>query len=113
MKPEKIADYLSHIRQATEEASVFVEQMTECDFENDLRTQRAVVMNLVIIGEAAARLMDAFPEFISAHPEIPWAGIRGMRNRLAHGYFEINTNLVWKTIQIELPKLLANLSKLP
>jgi uncharacterized protein with HEPN domain len=51
----------------------------------DKRTQQAVIMSVNIIGEAATKLMDGYAEFTLAHPEVPWRGMRGMRNRIAHG----------------------------
>lgn len=66
-------------------------------------------MSLVIIGEAATKLMDHHPEFTDAHPEVQWRGMRGMRNRIAHGYFEINLDVVWETVRTALPDLLKQL----
>ena len=67
-------------------------------------------MSLLIIGEAAAKIMDAEPSFIRAHPEVPWRNMRGMRNRMAHGYFETNYELVWETVSTEIPRLVGQLS---
>ena len=78
----------------------------------DKRTQQAVIMNLVIIGEVATRVMEAYSEFAAKHPEIPWSGMRGMRNRIAHGYFDINLDVVWETIQKALPELIEQLPAL-
>jgi len=69
-------------------------------------------MSLVIIGEAATRVMDRYPEFAEAHPDIPWKSMRGMRNRIAHGYFDLQADVVWRTVQADLPQLLARLSVL-
>lgn len=44
-----------------------------------------------------------------AHPEVPWRAMRGMRNRIAHGYFDINLEVVWETVQTALPELLRKL----
>ena len=41
-------------------------------------------MSLVIVGEAASKLMDQYPDFTTAHPQVPWRSMRGMRNRIAH-----------------------------
>ena len=79
------------------------------DFLSDLRTQRAVVMCLMIVGEAASRVVADHPAFVDARPGIPWHGIRGMRNRIAHGYFEVDLAVVWQTVQAELPPLVAQL----
>ena len=69
-------------------------------------------MNLVVIGEAATRLMDRYPGFVDRHPEVPWRSMRGMRNRIAHGYFDINLDLVWDTVRAALPELLSRLTAL-
>lgn len=53
--------------------------------------------------------MDLYPDFIESHPEIPWRSMRGMRNRITHGYFDINLDLVWDTVQTALPALLNHL----
>ena len=69
-------------------------------------------MSYLIIGEAAAKLMDSHPDFTDAHPEVPWRSTRGMRNRIAHGYFDINIDVVWDTVQTALPELLGHLNRL-
>ncbi len=107
MNEMRVPDYLSHIRQAASDACGFVEGLDKVDFLTDRRTQQAVVMNLIIIGEAATRIVTMFPDFADAHSEIPWRNMRGMRNRIAHGYFEINFNIVWDTVQSALPELLV------
>ena len=66
--------------------------------------------SLIIIGEAATKLMDQHPEFVELHPEIPWRNMRGMRNRIAHGYFDINLDVVWDTVQSALPDLIERLA---
>lgn len=48
-------------------------------------------------------------DFIEAHPRIPWRGMKGMRNRIAHGYFEIDMAVVWDTVDIAVPDLLRRL----
>lgn len=73
----------------------------------DRRTQSAVVMNLVIVGEAATKIMDSHAAFAQRHPQVPWRSMRGMRNRIAHGYFDISLEVVWDTVQTALPELLA------
>jgi uncharacterized protein with HEPN domain len=66
-------------------------------------------MSLVIIGEAATKLMDRYPEVTERHSEVPWRSMRGMRNRVAHGYFDINLDVAWETVQTALPELLKHL----
>ncbi|WP_189412115.1 HepT-like ribonuclease domain-containing protein [Neogemmobacter tilapiae] len=98
---------------AATDAVTFTEGMDETDFERDLRTQRAVIMSLMIVGEAAARIVAEYPVFAANHAEIPWRGMRGMRNRIAHGYFDVDLRVVWQTIQIELPPLIKHLRTKP
>lgn len=110
MNASRLADYLDHMCKAATDAIDFVAGMSREDFLQDKRTQQAVVMSLVIIGEAATKVMDGYAEFAQAHAEVPWRSMRGMRNRIAHGYFEINLDVVWDTVQAALPKLLGQLS---
>ena len=113
MTEDRLSDYLAHIREAASDACAFVEGLDEQAFQADKRTQRAVIMSLVIIGEAATKTMDRYPEFTQAHPEVPWRSMRGMRNRIAHGYFDINLDVVWETVRTALPDLLAHLPEDP
>jgi uncharacterized protein with HEPN domain len=51
-------------------------------------------MSLIVIGEAATKVMDGYVEFTQAHADVPWRSMRNMRNRMAHGYFDINLDVV-------------------
>jgi uncharacterized protein with HEPN domain len=77
----RLPDYLDHIQQAAADALDFAEGLTKEDFVADKRTQRAVIMSLIIVGEAATKVMEGYAEFIQAHPEVPWRSMRNMRNR--------------------------------
>lgn len=112
MTEKRITDYLGHILEAAQNAVDFTDGLEWSDFAEDKRTQQACIMNLLIIGEAAAKLMDKYPEFTQVHSDIPWQSMRGMRNRIAHGYFEIDLQVVWQTIQSALPELLVKLKSL-
>ena len=109
MNENRLADYLGHLHQAATDACSFVEGQTKDDFMADKRTQRAVIMSLIIIGEAATKVMDGYAEFVQAHSAVPWRSMRGMRNRIAHGYFDINLDVVWDTVQTALPELMKQL----
>jgi len=61
-----------------------------------------VVHHLQIIGEAASRISEELQE---RHPDVAWGGMIGMRHVLVHGYFETNTNIVWKAVERDLPVL--------
>ncbi|WP_374488665.1 DUF86 domain-containing protein [Zoogloea sp.] len=95
----RLPDYLAHMAHAAEDACGFVEGMNKQDFLLDKRTQQAVIMSLIIIGEAATKVMDSYAAFAQNHPSVPWRSMRNMRNRMAHGYFEINLDVVWDTVQ--------------
>lgn len=113
MTGSRLADYLDHMRQAIADVQSFTEGTDLADFLNDKRTQQAVVMSLIVLGEAATKIMDQHPAFAEQHKHIPWRSMRGMRNRIAHGYFEINLEVVWDTVQSALPALQNQLDALP
>jgi uncharacterized protein with HEPN domain len=96
---------------AAANALTFTKGMAEEDFLVDLRTQRAVVMSLMIVGEAASRIVSDRADFADSKAAIPWRGMLGMRNRIAHGYFDIDEHIVWTTVQTELPALIKHLSQ--
>lgn len=70
----------------------------------------AVVRAIEIVGEAAARLTD---EGRASLPGIPWPAVVGMRNRIVHAYFDVDREIVWRTVDTELPALIAALRASP
>ena len=98
--------YLDHMVEAITLARSFTEGMAKPDFLADRKTQQAVILNLIVLGEAASKIAAEFPEFTATHPALPWQQMRGMRNRMAHGYFDIDLDVVWETVQTSLPSLL-------
>ena len=109
MNENRLPDYLQHIRQAAIDACSFVEGQRKEDFFADRRTQQAVILSLLIIGEAATKLLQSHHDFLNQHPDVPWSSMKGMRNRLAHGYFDINLEVVWETVSTALPSLLKDM----
>lgn len=105
----RLRDYLDHIDRAGQDALAFVEGLSLEDFQRDRRTQQAVIMSLIIIGEAATKIMDGHEGFTKDHPDIPWKSMRNMRNRMAHGYFDTDLVIVWHTVKDWLPALLVQL----
>ena len=85
MSENRLADYLDHMQQAATDTCGFVKGLAKDNFLADKRTQQAVILNLIIIGEAATKVTDDYAEFTQAHTDVPW---RNMRNRMAHGYIE-------------------------
>ena len=54
-------------------------------------------------------MINRYPEFSAEQATIPWRSMRGMRNRIAHGYFDIDLEVVWQTVKTALPELLSKL----
>ncbi|MDD2810940.1 DUF86 domain-containing protein [Rhodoferax sp.] len=109
MKSSRVADCLDHMLEAARQASAYIEGMNKADFEDDKRTQQAVILNLIILGEEVTKLLKVDEAFAELHPGVPWRSMKGMRNRIAHGYFEINLDTVWETVQRALPELISQL----
>ena len=68
-------------------------------------TQDAVIRNFEIIGEASHNIEQHYPEFAAEHPGLPLAFAYQMRNAVAHGYFKVDLEIVWKTVHADLPGL--------
>lgn len=101
----RIPEYLQHILDAIDRATTYVADMDVQTFEADTRTQDAVLHSLQVIGEAANKIRSAAPEFAAQHPDVPWDLMYGMRNRIVHDYFEIDLEVVWRTVKQDLPSL--------
>jgi uncharacterized protein with HEPN domain len=99
---QRLADYLGHILQAIERINRYTEDMGEIVFLEDEMAQDAVIRNFEIIGEASHNIEVNFPAFAQAHPELPLAFAYQMRNAVAHGYFKVDLEIVWKTVQNDL-----------
>ena len=112
MKSERLCLWLEQMIEAAALACSYVEGMDFATFENDRRTQQAVVLNLLLLGEIAAKFMEKEGAFVAAHPEIPWTAMKGMRNRIAHGYFELDLQVVWDTVMMAVPELATQLPNL-
>ena len=108
----RLPDYLDHMREAARLACSYVEGQTRDAFLADKRTQQAVILNLIVLGEAATKIAQASPAYVAAHPAVPWKSLRGMRNRIAHGYFSVDLAIVWDTVETALPALLEQLDEM-
>jgi uncharacterized protein with HEPN domain len=87
----------------------YTEGMDYQSFSNSGITVDAVLRNIEIIGEAANHIPD---EITAMAPDVPWGVIRGMRNILAHEYFGANTEIVWQTVCVAIPRIVEPLQRL-
>lgn len=102
---ERVPDYLGHILEAIERIERYVEDVGELRFLEEQLIQDAVIRNLEIIGEASHNIEKCAPDFAARYPDLPLAFAYQMRNVLAHGYFKVDLEVVWKTIERDLPDL--------
>ena len=100
---------LRYMIEAAESALQFIAGRQRTDLDEDRMLLFALVRAIEIVGEAASRILE---EMQATHTGIPWHAIIGMRNRLIHAYFEINTAIVWHTVTQEIPTLLPQLRAL-
>ncbi len=108
MTPRDRASLLD-IVQAAQLARAFVEGIDWLRFEADLKTQSAALYQIPIIGEAVKRLS---PQLRSQHPDIPWAAMAGMRDKLIHNYEGVDGERVSLTLQTSIPDLIQAIAPL-
>ncbi len=101
--------YIQHIVDAVTKIGEYLEETDKVGFSIKSMTYDAVVRNLEIIGEACSHLEE---EFRGSHPHIPWTQIIGMRNKLAHEYWDIDPDIVWQAATVEAPELKKQLLEL-
>jgi uncharacterized protein with HEPN domain len=95
--------------EAGESVQRFISNRRRSDLESDQMLLFAVVRAIEVLGEAATKVSD---DMRSVSREIPWSAITDMRNRLIHGYFDIDVDIVWNTASIEIPALLSDLRRI-
>ncbi|PIZ47825.1 hypothetical protein CO180_03155 [candidate division WWE3 bacterium CG_4_9_14_3_um_filter_41_6] len=101
--------YIHHIIDSTTQISEYLEGLNEAEFRQNRLVQDAVVRQLELIGEACSNLEE---NFRNSHPNIPWMQIIGMRNKLAHEYWDIDLGLIWQTAVSDAPQLKRQLLEL-
>jgi uncharacterized protein with HEPN domain len=101
----RLEDYLQHIVQAIDRIERYTAAMDLAGFAVDSKTQDAVVRNIEVVGEAARNIQRQHADFAALHGHVPWAVMVGMRNRVSHGYFALDWNLIWATVRNDLPPL--------
>ncbi|WP_406856101.1 HepT-like ribonuclease domain-containing protein [Alsobacter sp. KACC 23698] len=101
--------YIELMAKAARDAIIFVEGLSDQDFLIDEKTQHAVSMCLIVIGENAKRLFAVAPDAMRGHDDIPWISMARMRDRIAHGYEDLHMGVIWKTVRDDLPPLVKAL----
>jgi uncharacterized protein with HEPN domain len=105
LNDERLPVYLDVMKQASSAALAFIDGYSKAEFLADEKTQYAVIMALIRIGESVVKIEHRSPEFIAGHPDWPWNEIRAIRNRGAHDYQRLNFEIVWETARESLPEL--------
>ena len=106
---KEFLDYIDDIIDAMDKAQSLIKDITFDQFQDDIRTNYAVVRCLEIIGEAVKNIPD---DLRIKYPNIPWKSMAGMRDRLIHGYNNINLELVWNTVNESISSLLNSFTKI-
>ncbi|MBI2119935.1 MAG: DUF86 domain-containing protein [Elusimicrobia bacterium] len=103
-----IEDILKYCR----DVLVILKNLSKKEFESNIEKQYSTLHCIKIIGEASKRLLNTAPHFKNKYPAIDWKNITGMRDVLIHHYEEANLDIVWDTVQIDIPKLEKDLSQI-
>ena len=95
-------DYVEDIADAMEKAEILLKGVTYDQFEADFRINFAVVRALEIVGEATKRLPMTLRD---QYPNIPWKQMAGMRDRIIHGYDNVDLEIVWDVVKQDIPRI--------
>lgn len=102
-------DYLRHILVEVDYILAAVSGLTFDSFSRDETLRRAFVRSLEIIGEAAKKVPD---DFRAEYPDVEWRAMAGMRDRLIHGYFGVDYEIVWDVVENRIPELRRQISSI-
>ncbi len=109
MPPDKDRIRLRHMLDHATEAMQMASGRERTDLDTDRQLNLSLVRLREIVGEAATRVSEPTRRI---HPEIAWQEIAGLRNRLVHGYDEVDFDILWDIIQLDLPHLIAALTSI-
>lgn len=101
--------FITDIREAIGKVELYIKDLNFNEFKKDDKTVDAVVRNLEIIGEAIKNLSIDFKD---KYPRVKWRGATAMRDRLIHGYFGVDIEIVWETITTDLQELKEEVEKI-
>jgi len=100
---------LQHMLEHAREAVAMIESKDRTNLQRERMLELSLIRLIEVVGEAAARVT---PEGQEKYPSIPWSQVVSMRNRLIHGYDQVDLNILWDTIEDDLPPLIAEIEKI-
>ena len=101
--------YIEHILHNLSKVLEYLNDVGYNHFLENEEKQDAVIRKIEVVGEAAKHLS---PEFIAKYPHIPWRAIAGMRDKLIHGYFNVDLDTVWDTATQDIPGLIPRIQSI-
>jgi uncharacterized protein with HEPN domain len=107
MKDDSV--YLRHILDAIAQIESYLDGVSADQFQKTRLIQDGVLRQLEIMGEACRYLSD---DIRQDHPEVPWRQIVGLRNRVIHAYFSVNTEIIWEITKDDLPSIKGNVTSI-
>ena len=108
-KPITIQDYLEDIIESVNRIEEYVQGMGIADFKKSQITQDAVIRAFEVLGEATKKIPE---DFRNKYPDVPWKKMAAMRDKLIHDYWGVDVNRVWKTVNVDIPFLKQQLSRI-
>jgi uncharacterized protein with HEPN domain len=106
---DEFLDYVEDILDAMNKAEILLQDVAYDQFEADFRINFAVIRALEIIGEATKRLPS---DLRQRYPDIPWKGMAGMRDRIIHGYDNVDFQIVWDVVKREIPRIKPHIQQI-
>ena len=101
--------YLRHIYDAIERIEDYTKDIKKAQFKENKMMQAAVIREIEIIGEASKRINE---EFKLQYTQVPWKQMAGMRDKVIHDYFGVDIEIVWNTINKDIPLLKSYFKKI-
>jgi len=102
-------EFLSHIYEELLYLEKTSGEISGSEFSNNVTYQKAFSRSFEIIGEATKQLS---PEFCESHPDIPWSYMAKMRDKLIHHYFGVDYEMIWQTVEDDIPDLRRSIEKI-
>jgi uncharacterized protein with HEPN domain len=112
MKTDTLIGYLGVMDHAAGNVQNFTSNMTEQQFAGDNRTQMAVMMALVFIGEAVEKIETHYPSFPVEHPELDWLQLKSLRSLVSNEGSRADLQGLWYTVTVSIPNMRSHLDQI-